>query len=101
MSKVLGVHHVTLKDGVTGEALEQFFQSEYQALVAPISGLKVSLLKEDKGVRTGSYLVLLECDSVETRDRLFPSSGQPPEEAQPVFRLGDFASTEFTDYVEV
>jgi alkanesulfonate monooxygenase SsuD/methylene tetrahydromethanopterin reductase-like flavin-dependent oxidoreductase (luciferase family) len=26
MSKVLGVHHVTLKDGVTGEALEQFFQ---------------------------------------------------------------------------
>jgi len=26
MSKVLGVHQVTLKDGVTGEALEQFFQ---------------------------------------------------------------------------
>ena len=55
MSKVVGVHHITLKEGVTGEALEQFFEGEYQALGLPNRRLKN--LPAERGQRHPGRLV--------------------------------------------
>jgi hypothetical protein len=43
-------------------------------------GVKVHLLKRDRGVRAGKFLVFLEIESLEARDWYFPRPGEEPEE---------------------
>jgi len=43
-------------------------------------GWSVAYLKGDRAERAGKFAVLFEADSVEVRDRFFPSSGEPSEE---------------------
>lgn len=79
MPKVFGLHEVELQPGVEPKEYERFFAEEI-APTLEIPGFKTRLLKGDRGVRTGKYLVFLEIESLEVRDRYFPRPGEESEE---------------------
>jgi len=81
MAKVFGMHMIALKPGVKAGDFENFIQQAVRS-APPIEGLKNYLLKGDRGDREGKYLWMMEIESVEARDRLFPSAGELSEEAQ-------------------
>jgi hypothetical protein len=79
MPKVYGLHEIELQPGVEPEEYERLFAEE----VAPspmVPGWKIHLLRGDRGARAGKYLVLLEMESMEARDRYFPRPGEESEE---------------------
>ena len=82
MAKVFGIHQIELHPGVTPEQFEQFVRDEVaKAPAQPVWTMHV--LKGDRGARDGKFAVLIELESVETRDRLFPDAGgEPSPEAQ-------------------
>ena len=116
MVKVHGVHEIVLKRGVSGEEFERYFTQEVLPAAQP-SGVRVHLWKGDRGERAGQYALVIEIDSVETRDQHFPAEGGIGEEAQHVYlpqgsrslfeKWESFASapgdeiTPFTDYVTI
>ncbi len=115
MTRVFGLHEIELNPGVKEEDFENFFLTEMAT--APIfPGFSLRLLKGDRGARDGKYLVLIEIESVEARDRFAPAPNQSSEEADqfseehkevldPLFqKWATFSSTNFgenlnyTDY---
>jgi hypothetical protein len=113
MSKVFGMHMIAIKPGVKAEDFEKFMQEEALPSFL-LEGVKGYLLKGDRGDREGKYLVMYEFESVEARDRYFPSPGETSKEAQQSFeasgvfalmeKWGKFATpidTIYTDYIEV
>ncbi len=82
MAKVFGIHELELRAGVTPEQFDQFVHDEVaRAPAQPVWTIHV--LKGDRGTRDGKFAVLIEIESVETRNRLFPDSGdEPSPEAQ-------------------
>jgi hypothetical protein len=83
MAKIYSLHEIELRPGVTPEEFERFLTQEYIAgELPPPPGWKVSYLKANRGGRDGKYAVLIEVDSVEERDRLFPKPGEMSPEAQ-------------------
>lgn len=87
MSKVFAIRMIALKPGVKAEDYEKFVTEEVYPLSWP-KGMKVHLLKGDRGDREGRYLWMYEFESIEARDRLFPS----PD--------ADEASEEFQQFIE-
>lgn len=81
MSKVFGMHMIALKPGVKAEDFEKFVTEELSTLPS-LEGVKTYLLKGDRGDREGKYLFMDEFESVEVRDRYFPSPGEMSKEAQ-------------------
>ena len=81
MSKVFGMHMISLLPGVKAEDFEKFVMEEVYPVPNP-EGWKNYLLKGDRGDREGKYLWMSEFESVEARDRLFPSPGEMSKEAQ-------------------
>jgi hypothetical protein len=78
MPKLFGLHEIELQPGVEPDEYERFFAEE----VAPkfeLPGWNTHLLKGDRGERAGKYLVLLEIDSLEARDRYFPDQARSPK----------------------
>jgi hypothetical protein len=57
---------------------ERFF-AEQVAPTVELQGWKTHLLRGDRGERAGKYLVLLEIESLEARDRYFPRPGEESE----------------------
>ncbi len=111
MSKVFGMHMIALKPGVKAEDFEKFVTKEMYPLPS-LEGLKGYLLKGDRGDREGKYLMMYEFESVEARDRYFPSPGETSKEAQRFFesyaaameKWATFATpldVIYTDYVVV
>jgi hypothetical protein len=82
MAKVFGIHEIELRPGVTPEQFEQLIRDEVaRAPAQPVWILH--MLKGDRGARDGKFAVLMEIESVETRNRLFPDpGGEPSSEAQ-------------------
>jgi hypothetical protein len=114
MAKVFGMHKVELKPGVDEREFEDFFCNEAIHIYDKVPGQTVHLLKGDQGERNGKYLVLIEIDSPERRDQIYPPpEGMYSEEVQQL--LGDvdpiwdrlismveeFPDATFTDYVMV
>ena len=109
MPKVVGVREIALRPGVCEADFERFVTEEwYPAWQWP--GVTVRVLKGDRGTRAGKYLLLLEFESVELRDRYFPPPGGPSEELRR--RLEAVGAVEarrrtlmgrgaWTDYVEL
>ncbi len=64
MSKVYGMHRLTLKPGADAEEFERVVQECYPALDR-IPDMRWRLLKGYEGDRQGKYLALYEFDSVE------------------------------------
>ena len=79
MARVIAIHEITLKPGVSAEEVEQLAR-EVAALDLP--GMKTHLAKGTRGARKGQYATVIEIDSVERRNQLFPSEGTPSEEVQ-------------------
>lgn len=115
MAKVFGIHELELKPGAAAEEFERFMLEDVGNL-PPLAGTRTYLLKGDRGIRDGKYAFLFEFESQETRDRLAPVEGDPPEDVQQVFaseavrralaRWATFTTvpgndTEWTDYVVV
>jgi len=50
-----------------------------------VPGWKLHLLKGERGAPVGKFLVLLEIESVEARDRYFPNPGEESEEVTRFF----------------
>jgi hypothetical protein len=81
MPKVVALHEIELRPGVSEEEFENFFATEIGS--DPIyPGWWAQLLKANRGQRAGKYLVLFEIESIEVRDRYFPSAGERSEEAR-------------------
>src|SRR5690349_17293677 len=79
MAKVYGIHMLELKPGVSAEEFERLVTEEvYPAMQA--AGFQYSVLKGDRGARTGKYTMLLEFDSVAERNQMFPTPDQPEAE---------------------
>jgi hypothetical protein len=77
---------ISLEDNMTFEQFEKFFLEEYiPAGNRNFPRLKFSLLKGDRGIRTGKYTVLVFFDSVEERNRWFPEKGKSSEETKQAF----------------
>jgi hypothetical protein len=72
MAKVLGVHEIELRPGISGEDFERFFQEKVASMPLP-AGWRQYLLKGNRGDRMGKYLLIIEADSVEVRDRIAPT----------------------------
>ena len=71
MPKLFGLHEIELQPGVEPDEYERFFAEEVAPTVE-LQGWKTHLLRGDRGERAGKYLVLLEIESLEARDRYCP-----------------------------
>lgn len=116
MTRVFGLHEIELNPGVKEEDFENFFLNEVAN--APFyPGWRARLLKADRGARKGKYLMLVDIESEEARERFSPAPNQPSEEAnqfdkkhndelEPVFqKWNTFSPTQigqnsnYTDYL--
>ena len=114
MAKVLGMHKVELKPGVDEREFEHFICNEVIPWYNRVPGQTVHLLKGDQGARDGRYLVMIEIDSPERRDEIYPPpEGKYAEDIQQLVEDGghiwdrlismveEFPDATFTDYVMV
>ncbi|HEY5786855.1 MAG TPA: hypothetical protein VIT65_18980 [Microlunatus sp.] len=112
MAKVLGVHEVELEADKDPAEFERR-ASAFAAEAAP-EGLNFRVFKADRGPRNGRYMILVEIDSVEARDRIFPIEGADSAEIHAFFaahptvgeawdRLDSYVPSTGvgTDYVEI
>jgi hypothetical protein len=84
MSKVFAMHMIAIKPGVKTEDFEKFVIEEVYPLPT-LEGVKFYLLKGDRGDREGKYLAVYEFESVEVRDKYFPSPGEGTKEVEQFF----------------
>lgn len=112
MAKVLGVHEIEL-DADKDPAEFERLASAVTAEAAP-EGLAFRVFKADRGPRNGRYMILIEIDSVEVRDRIFPIENEDSTEVLAFFdahptvgeawnRLASYVPSMGvgTDYVEI
>jgi hypothetical protein len=79
MTRVFGLHEIELNPGVKEEDFENFFRDEVAN--APFyPGWRAQLLKGERGARKGKYLMLMDIESEEARDRFAPTPDQGSEE---------------------
>ncbi len=117
MSKVWATHMIALRPGVKANEFETFVKNE-GSKIPMFDGWKLRLLKGERGERVDRYLMLIEIDNLETRNRFSPSeNGSSPEadkfmKSHPEFgqlldKWRKYVSalpgdgTIFTDYVEI
>ncbi len=74
MGKVYGLHTLELGPGVNGEEFERFATQSIEQW-PPLPGWRFTLLKGDRGDQSGQYLILVEIESQNVRDRVSPSGG--------------------------
>jgi|SRR5579859_888421 len=111
MPRLIGIHHLTLKDGVTPEDFESFARNDYKGLKMP--GWRFSIAKGDRGKSVGTFVEICESD-VASRDRDYPApTGQMSEEAKAALNTPEgkrfverwlalvVQPTDYTDYVVI
>lgn len=71
------------KEQVNTEDLEDFLLREYiPEFERSFTGTKLFLLRNDRGNDEGGYSILAIFESLEVRDRWWPQSGEPSDEAK-------------------
>ena len=110
MAKVFSIHSLDLRPGVQEAEFERFVREKLLSLV-DFPGEKLSVLKGDRGERAGKYAILVEIDSVETRDRYYPGDGLSAEAQALVAQqenwqkiadeFGTYITDSITDYVQL
>ena len=80
---VLSVREFELRSGVKPETFEAFVRQEVANVTKDAAGMKIRILKGDRGKRKGRYVLLWEFDSVASRNAYFPKEGGF---ASPAFR---------------
>ena len=81
MPRIIAVHRITLKDGVTPEEFESFARNEWKPVEIP--GWRMSVAKSDRGDDVGTFVQIYETD-LATRNRHFPT-GQMSDEARALY----------------
>ena len=80
-SPVYGVHNIELGDGVDAADFEEYVIEELvPAWKEPRNGMRIMVLKGDRGERKGKYQLIYAFDSKETRDKFFPPDTQRASE---------------------
>ncbi len=112
MAKVSSIHQLELRNDAA--EFERFVRDEYSA-VPSLRGWQLSIAKGDRGENVGKYVLIIEVESLETRNRDIPGDGTfSPEFEQWTAasaaldeKLNRFLTkavgweTPFTDYVAV
>jgi hypothetical protein len=113
MAKVLGMHTLELKPGCDSREFEEMMIRDVLPVYNKIPGQTTHLLKGDRGERSGKYVLLIELESVEARDHVYPSEGILADDVQqlignidPVWEqfysfVEGFPDPKYTDYVMV
>ncbi len=100
MSKVLGMHKVELKPGVNEKEFEDFICNEILPIYRVVPGQTVHLLRGDRGERSGKYMVLIELESAERRDQIYPDEGGFSSEVEELVGNTDAAWEKLSTFVE-
>ena len=77
--EALVIRPITLEEGVGPEAFEEFVKEYSSALEGLIPGVKLLIMKGDRGLNKGKYIYLIDYDSVSTRNFYFPEEGGETE----------------------
>lgn len=85
MTRVFGIQTIVLGPGVSGEELEKFLRESWASLPV-VEGIRMYLLRGKYGQRVGEYVLLVEIDSLELRDQLYPPDGNYSPEALPSWK---------------
>jgi hypothetical protein len=73
---VISVREFELRPGAKAEEFERFVRGEFgAAAVAGRPGVKLRVMKGDRGERKGGYILVWEFDSLATRNECFPQEG--------------------------
>jgi hypothetical protein len=114
--RVLGLHHLSLKDGVTPEDFERFVAEEWSPVFSGLfPGIRIMVAKGDRGAGVGDYLLVYDIQSMYVRKWYWPVAGGEGTEAATALRetcgnacsdaIDKFYSmaenTGYTDYVEL
>lgn len=110
MARVISVNEVECGSSVTEKEFESFMLDKFIPLYEQVPGQKLSLFKGERGERAGKYMVIMEFDSKETRDQIYPRANAGSEELMRILKsAGSFlkerdamiASRIFTDYEQL
>jgi hypothetical protein len=113
MGKVYVLFELELKPGVNEQEFETFALNEFTPIYQRVPGQKAYLVKGDRGERAGKYAIVIEVESRQARDQIYPLEGQMSKEfeqatadAGPIWHklvgfVADFPGPHFTDYVTV
>jgi hypothetical protein len=93
MSRVFGLHEIELQPGVEPEEYERFSPKRSHRRPSSLGGKPI--FYRVIGARAGKYLVLLEIESLEARDRYFPRPGEESEEFTQFFEQHPEAAAAF------
>ncbi len=76
MAKVFGIHHMELKNDADAAKFERIVSDEFNAL-PKLAGWESSIVKGERGNNVGQYMLIMEVESLETRNRDIPGDGRP------------------------
>lgn len=102
MAKVSEMHTFELKPLVDEKTFEEFVLKELCPIYRRVPGQAAQLLKGDRGERAGKYLILVEVESVERRDQIYPPGAEDgyPEEIQALLGNVEAVWDRFFTFVE-
>jgi hypothetical protein len=113
MDKVLGMHTLELKPGCSAEEFEEFIRRDVLPVYRKVPGQNAQLLKGDRGERAGKYMLLIELESTQRRDEIYPAEGVVADDVQqlvgnidPLWEtlytfVEEFPDPKYTDYLLV
>ncbi|MEO8613209.1 MAG: hypothetical protein ABI690_35285 [Chloroflexota bacterium] len=79
MPLVFAVHEFELKVRESAEAFEQLIAANG---LPSVSGYTITIVKGNRGERAGKYALIHEFDSLEARDRCWPSGSEQPADVR-------------------
>ena len=114
--RLLGIHHLSLKDGVNAEDFERFIVEEWNPVYGGLfPGIRMMVVKGEREAEEGEYLLVYDIQSMYVRNWYWPVAGGEGTEAATAIRetCGNACSdtwdkfnsmaenTGYTDYVEL
>ena len=110
---VIGIHILTLKEGVDPEDFERFIKEEWNTFGRKLfPGVLTTVMKGERGLRIDKYVLTHEFNSIYTRDYYWPARDVQTEASKAVIencgdkctkiweRFNSFVDIpEYTDYV--
>lgn len=112
MTKMMGIHEIELRPGVTSESFERFLADHAWDTFGP-PGVNMSFVRSPRDNRTGTFVMLQTFDDAATRNRFFPSTREHNREAQQWLEsytatwdrwnvlAKELAAISYTDYVVI
>jgi hypothetical protein len=67
---------VKLRPGVTSDEFEQYLKEDWVEVLWSAPGVKSYVLKANRGIDVGRYVIVAEYDRVHTRDLYYPSGNE-------------------------